>query len=229
MQTISFKILTNVAGSLASLTESETWLALFILLGFSAVSSLVIYYVCHVYFDEIPQERPLSGSLVPAAVLTTLIYYQNSMLPGLSILMVAILAFIHYRSVIKDMADVAFVFWTILTGLLIGAGLTWPVLAANVLVAAGALGWLRFRSGQQGYLLMIRYKPSAARAVHELLQPMQGRVHSQHEQDGWVDLALEVKVCNISLEQVDQIAGTDGVESAVMVSRDKLETHKKSR
>ena len=219
----------DLIGEAGVLSESETWLGLFMLLMFSALSSLVIFIVCRAYFSDIPQERPLSGSLIPAAVLTTLIYYQNSMLPGLSILMIAILAFIHYRSVIKDMADVSFVFWTVLTGLMIGAGLTWPVLLANVVVAAAALGWFRFRTGQQGYLLLIRFKLEAAKAVFASLQPMQGDIHSQHEQDGMIDLAVEVKLCNISLDQVDQIAAIEGVESAVMVSRDKLEANKKSR
>ncbi len=219
----------DLIGEAGVLSESETWLGLFMLLMFSALSSLVIFIVCRAYFADIPQERPLSGSLIPAAVLTTLIYYQNSMLPGLSILMIAILAFIHYRSVIKDMADVSFVFWTVLTGLMIGAGLTWPVLLANVVVAAAALGWFRFRTGQQGYLLLIRFKLEAAKAVFASLQPMQGDIHSQHEQDGMIDLAVEVKLCNISLDQVDQIAAIEGVESAVMVSRDKLEANKKSR
>ena len=229
MHILGLTTLSDVIGGAGVLTEGETWFGLFTLLVYAALSSLAVYFVCRVYFADIPQDRPLSGSLVPAAVLTTLIYYQNSMLPGLSILMIAILAFIHYRSVIKDMTDVAFVFWTVLTGLLIGAGLTWPVLLANVLIAAGTLGWLRFRTGRQGYLLLIRYKLEAAEAVFERLKPMKGDIHSQHEQEGMVDLAIEVKLCNISLDQVDQIAGTEGVESAVMVSRDKLERNKRTR
>ena len=202
--------------------EGTSWLQLSVLLALSALAGLAVFAVCRVYYGDIPHERPISGSLIPATVLTTLIYYQNSMLPGLSILMIGILAFIHYRSVIKDMNDVAFVFWAVLTGLLIGAELTWPVLAANIILAGMVLIWLQMRSRRQGYLLLIRYNPEAAADVKKSLDAMQAEIITRTEKNGMIDLAVEIKLCYVRLELVDALTAMDLVESAVLVSRDKI-------
>lgn len=201
------------------LPEQVIWLELLGLLLMSALAGLVIFGVCRYYYRDLTRRLPLAGPLIPTSILATLLYYQNSLMPGMSVLLAAALAVIYFRPLIKSKIDFAFVSWAVLSGLLIAVGPGWPVLLADLLLAGIVLLLLYLRERRQTYLLLIRYDKRIADQMMVRLRSMQGLVSSQKEQDGCIDLVMEVRLRHISLRQVEQIAAIDGVHSAVMVSQ----------
>jgi hypothetical protein len=180
----------------------------------SGLGGLIIFAFCRYYYRGVPISHQLDASLIPAAVISTLIFYQAGTWPALSILMVATLAIVHFRTVIKDMTDVIFVFWAVLSGIFTGAGFPLPTLVLDAAIALISLILISRRSFRLIYLLII------AGQLIPALQPLHGKIRSQFEKNGLIDLTIEVRLRFISLEIVDRIAAMDGVQNAVMVSND---------
>ncbi len=200
--------------------EHAAWLDLILILLASAVGGIIIFAFCRYYYRGVPITSYLDTSLIPASVLSTLIFYQSSGWPALPVCLVAVLGFVHFRTVINDPIDVTFVFWTILSGLLIGAGFPLPVLLLDVLISLVGLIWTGRRSSRLVYLLIIRYEPRIGESLMKMLQPLHGKVRSQFERNGLIDLSVEVRLRYISLSLVDKITAMEGVHNAVMVSND---------
>ncbi len=191
---------------------------LILILAASAVGGLIIFACCRYYYRGVPISRQLDVSLVPAAMLATLIFYQSGPRPGLSILLIVILAYIHFRTVIQEMDDMIFVFWAVMSGIFIGAGLPLPTLFLDSILSVIGVIIVSRRGTKMVYLLIIRYETGIAGELMPILQPLHGKVRSQYEKNGLIDLTIEVKLRYISLALVDHIASLDGVYNAVMVS-----------
>ena len=186
----------------------------------SAIGGLLIFACCRLYYRGVPISHQLDASLIPASVLSALIFYGTGTTPGLSILLVVVMGVVHFRTVIKDFADVLFVFWAILSGIFIGAGLPLEVLIADGAITGVIFLFVNRRASQLVYLLLIRYDPRAAGELMPTLQLLHGKIRSQFEKNGLIDLTVEVRLRYVSLAIVDRIAAMDGVHNAVMVSSD---------
>lgn len=199
-------------------SEQLTWMHLFGLLLISAVSGTVIFIFCRFYYRGIPVEHGADNSLIPVSVLATLVFYQAAPWPGLSILMIAILAFVHYRTVIKDLTDVTFVFWAILSGLFIGLGFFWQVLSANILLAGLGMILIHLRNRRHIFLILIRCRADVLQSLLAALEPLDYVLVKKTERDGQLDLTVEVPLRNINIAIIDSIAAMEGVHSAVMLN-----------
>jgi len=205
----------------ASLSGDGTALInLLLLLLISGVSGAIVF-ACFCYYSRgVPVDRPMDSSLIPASILAALIFYQTASWPAFSILMVAFLGFIHYRTLVKDLTDVLFVFWSILSGVFIGIGFAIPALGANVILGLVLIFIIHRRSARLYYLLLLRFEPKVAASLMETVRMMHGRIRTQYEKNGLIDMTVEVGLRYVSMETVDRIAAMDGVHRAVMVSND---------
>jgi len=193
---------------------------LLLTLAASAAGGLIIFACCRFFYRGVPISHQLDFSLIPAAVLTTLVFHQSGTWPALSILLVVVLGFVHFRTVIKDLVDVLFVFWAILSGIFAGSGFPLPALAADAAIALAVFLAVNRRASRLVYLLFIRYDPRVASQLLPTLQLLHGKIRSQFEKSGLIDLTVEVRLRYISLAVVNRIAAMDGVQNAVMVSND---------
>lgn len=200
--------------------EEASVINLLLILLAAGLGGTIVFACCRYYYRGVPISRQMDTSLIPASVLAALIFYQSSSWPALSILLVAVLGFVHYRTVIKDMTDVLFVFWSILSGIFFGIGFPLPTLALDAAIAIGMGIYVNRRSSQLVYLLIIRYDPHIAKQLMETLQLLHGKVRSQFERNGLIDMTVEVRLRYISMAIVDSIAAMEGVHNAIMVSND---------
>lgn len=189
-------------------------------LFFAAVGGAIIFLLCRYYYRGVPISHFLDVSLIPSSVLAALILYQAGVWPGLSILLIIIFSVIHFRSVIKDTTDMLFVSWTLLSGLLIGAGYVWPILIADLVGALIGLIWISLRAARHIYLLLIRYDSSIACQLLQTLQPFHGHIRFQAEKNGLTDLTMEINLRYVNLSLLERINSMEGVHNAVMVSHE---------
>ncbi len=209
----------SLPASLPQAGASLVNLALILLAA--AVGGAIIFAGFRFYFRGVPISHQLEASLVPATVLATLFFYQSGDWPGLPILLVAVLGFIHFRTVVKDMTDSLFAFWTILSGIFIGAGFPLPTLAADAILAISLIIYVSRRSAQVTYLLLLRYDPKiAGHQMMDTIKHLHGRIRSQFEKNGLTDLTVEVRLCYINMETIDRIAAMTGVHTAILVGND---------
>ena len=200
--------------------NAQTWLDLLVLLLASLVGVLIIFFYCRYYFRGVPISRTLDVSLIPAGLLATIIFRQSADWPGISLMMIIIFGFIHFRSVVKDTTDVLFVLWAIVSGLFIGAGYAIPTLVADVVIGMGGMIMVWRRSARVTYLLLVRYESKIAESLMDILRPLHGRIRSQINRNGMIDLTIEIHLHYINLTLVDKLNAMAGVHNAVMINNE---------
>lgn len=193
---------------------------LFLLLLASGLGGLIIFANCRLYYRGVPISHQLDGSLIPATMISTLIFVQAGPWPALSILLVVILSVVHFRSVIKDMTDMIFVFWAVAAGVMTGAGIPLQTLVMDVAGTLICLIIISRHGSQMLGLLMVRYEPRISNELMPILQQLKGKIRSQIEVDGLIDLSIEVHLRDIDLATINRIAAIEGVKNAFMISND---------
>lgn len=193
---------------------------LFLLLIASGLGGLIIFANCRLYYRGVPISHQLDGSLIPATMISTLVFVQAGPWPALSILLVVILSVVHFRTVIKDMTDMIFVFWAVAAGVLTGAGIPLQTLVLDVVGTLICLIIISRHGSQMFGLLMVRYEPRISNELLPILQQLKGKIRSQIETDGLIDISIEVHLRDIDLATINRIATIDGVKNAFMISND---------
>jgi len=197
-------------------------LALAILLAAAALSGLFVSLFYRLYSQGLPEtsSRPLLATLLPTALLSALVVYQAAEWPAMPLLLIALLAMLHFRTVIRQARDLLFVGAALAAGLLSGLGFSIPVLIASGLAfACGAL-ILNRRLARQSYRFVIQCEPEALKRLEPLFQDLKGEEISRQETDGLIDLVLLVRLREASMSVVDQVTALPGVRKAVLIAAD---------
>jgi len=197
-------------------------LALAILLAAAALSGLFVSLFYRLYSQGLPEtsSRPLLATLLPTALLSALVVYQAAEWPAMPLLLIALLAMLHFRTVIRQARDLLFVGAALAAGLLSGLGFAIPVLMASGLAfACGAL-ILNRRLARQSYRFVIQCEPEALTRLEPLLQDLKGEAISRQETDGLIDLVILVRLREASMSVVDQVTALPGVRKAVLIAAD---------
>lgn len=197
-------------------------LALAILLAAAALSGLFVSLFYRLYSQGLPEtsSRPLLATLLPTALLSALVVYQAAEWPAMPLLLIALLAMLHFRTVIRQTRDLLFVGAALAAGLLSGLGFAIPVLIASGLAfACGAL-ILNRRLARQSYRFVIQCEPGALKRLEPLFQDLKGEEISRQETDGLIDLVLLVRLREASMSVVDQVTALPGVRKAVLIAAD---------
>ena len=113
-----------------------------------------------------------------------------------------------------------FVFWAVAAGVLTGAGIPLQTLVLDVVGTLVCLIIISRHGSHMLGLLMVRYEPRISNQLMPILQQLKGKIQSQIEVDGLIDLSIEVHLRDIDLSIINRIAMIDGVKNAFMVSND---------
>ena len=137
----------------------------------------------------------------------------------LSMGMVGALSIVRFRSAVKDPLDIAYMFWALTMGILLGAGQFF--LTACAVVGIGILITLLVKiqsKGTNSYLLVVRMGEEAERAANQLINGI--KVHelkSKTVSSNGIEATYEVR-----LDKPDQLLnklnGLNGVYDATLVS-----------
>ncbi|MDG2575946.1 DUF4956 domain-containing protein, partial [Vibrio parahaemolyticus] len=98
-------------------------LDVFIALALAFVIGLFIMQVYKKTFKGVMYSESFAISLIALCLITTLIILAVTSNVVLSLGMVGALSIVRFRSAIKEPIDIAYLFWTISVGIVIGAGL----------------------------------------------------------------------------------------------------------
>ena len=144
-------------------------------------------FICFVYkktFGGVMYSRNFNLSLIVLTMVTALMLMLINNSLALSLGMVGALSIIRFRTAIKDPMDTVFMFWSIVIGIITGAGyITVAILAALLLGALFlALNLLSGKLHTNSYLVVMRYTPegeSAVRSTHDFLREEDFRYYKE--------------------------------------------------
>ena len=199
-----------------------TTFTIVVALGIACLLALYIFFVYRVVTRKTFYSKNFNISLACVAVTTAaiIITIQSSIVVSLG--MVGALSIVRFRTAIKDPMDLAFLFWSISTGIICGAGLAeFAVILALVLTAA-ILILNHLPVAKAPMILVVNASDLTLEkqilAVAE--QHCRGiQVKARNMTAASLDLTLEVRTAAGS-DMLQQIMALEGVLSASLLSHD---------
>lgn len=156
-------------------------------------------------------------SVVTAGIILAM---QSSIVISLG--MVGALSIVRFRTAIKDPMDLLFLFWSIGTGIICGAGLYEIAVILAVLVTVGILILNMLPARMSPYLLIVNADDADTEdAVYQILEELGAayRLKSKNITVGGMDLILEVKTKR-EKELVQKVAKTEGLLSVSLLAHE---------
>ena len=142
-----------------------------------------------------------------------------SMVTALAILTVR--SNVRFRTAIKDPMDTVFMFWSIVIGIITGAGyITVAILAALLLGALFlALNLLSGKLHTNSYLVVMRYTPEGESAVRSKLGTLgKYKLKSRTMNLAETELVVEAKLSQKQMDSLEALLDNEGVSDVNIVS-----------
>lgn len=156
-------------------------------------------------------------SVVTAGIILAM---QSSIVISLG--MVGALSIVRFRTAIKDPMDLLFLFWSIGTGIICGAGLYKIAVILAILVTVGILFLDMLPIRISPYLLIINAESKEMEdAIMDFIRQTGGayRIKSKNITKSGMDLIIEIKTKK-EKELMDQLSDMKGISSVSLLAHD---------
>lgn len=185
--------------------------------GAALICALIIYCVYKFFFRGAVYSENFNILNVILCVITAFIITTIRSDLMLSLGMVGALSIVRFRSAVKDPLDIGFLFWSISSGIAIGAGLFPYAIGTTICIAIIYIAVSFISTGKSSYLLVVKYDAEKDKEVREALNSIKNTLKSKNIFKDKVELTVQVKVKNGKTGFVKKLTDIEGVESAMLV------------
>lgn len=182
---------------------------------------LFIFWVYKKTFSGVMYSAGFGVSLMAMTMITTLVILAVTSNVVLSLGMVGALSIVRFRTAVKEPMDIAFLFWAIAAGIVLGAGLI-PLAVFGSLFIGGVL-WLFInrKTNERPYIMIVSCGDQEAekKALDIIQENVKKQVLKSKtvSKDG-IELTLEVRLKGDDLEFINKVSEIENIENAVLVS-----------
>lgn len=185
---------------------------------------LFIYFIYKKTFSGVIYSHTFNISLIVMSMATALIIIGISSNVLLSLGMVGALSIVRFRTPIKDPMDIVYLFWTIVAGILCGAGFILLAVFGSLLIGIVLVIFINRIKIENPYLLIVKYEDNAIEKSLDHLISASVKKHfvkSKSIINGYdYEITYEVRVKETDMNFITSISDMAGVKSAVMLSYD---------
>lgn len=190
-------------------------------LGLSFIVGLFIFFIYKKTFNGVMYSSGFGLSLIIMTMITSLVILAVTSNVVLSLGMVGALSIVRFRTAIKEPMDIAFLFWAIAVGIVLGAGLIALAITGSVFIGLILLIFANKKSNDQPYLLIVNC--SNDDAEDNVLNVLKSgvkkyRVKAKTVSENGIELTLEVRLKEQTSKFVNMVSSANGVSNAVLVS-----------
>lgn len=182
---------------------------------------MFIFFVYKKTFSGVMYSAGFGVTLVALTMITTLVILAVTSNVVLSLGMVGALSIVRFRTAIKEPLDIAFLFWSLVAGIVLAAGLYPLAVFGSILIGAVLLVFVNRKPYYNPYILVIQCVDSKSEeSLKEFMRRAVPRmvVKSKTVQRGMIELNLEIRLKGENTEFVNGLLEISGVKSAVLVS-----------
>lgn len=201
-----------------SLTDSIIGLVVAFLIG------LFIYVVYKKTFNGVIYSHSFNISLLIMTMATALVIMGISNNVLLSLGMVGALSIVRFRTPIKDPMDLVYIFWSIVSGILCGAGFIPLVVIGSVLIGIVLLVFVNKMTVENPFLLIVKAGGgSSSEAIEAELKKLTSRYQLKSQSfmgSDDMETTYEVRMKTGESAMLAELKALPGIKSAVMVSYD---------
>ena len=203
-------------------TTSINMLDMVIALGLAFAIGLFIFLVYKKTFRGVMYSENFGVSLVAMTLVTTLIILAVTSNVVLSLGMVGALSIVRFRSAIKEPLDIAFVFWSVSIGIVLGAGLIPLAIFGSVFIGIIMLVFVNKKSSDNPYILIVNCTDDNSEnlAMNHINKSVKKHVIKSKtvSANNGIELTIEIRLKEMSTKFVNEINKLEGVNNVVLVS-----------
>ncbi|MGU8237499.1 DUF4956 domain-containing protein [Clostridium perfringens] len=201
---------------------SISFLDMFIAMILSFAVGLFIMQVYKKTFKGVMYSSTFAMSLLALTLITTLIILGVTSNVVLSLGMVGALSIVRFRSAIKEPMDIAFLFWSISEGIVLGAGLIPLAILGAVFIGIVMVLFANKKTTDNPYILVVNCKNDISEnSVLNILSKNVNKYCVKSKTispSNGIEMTIEVKLKNITTSFVNEVSKIEGVSNAVLVS-----------
>ncbi|MDJ0284908.1 DUF4956 domain-containing protein, partial [Bacillus bombysepticus] len=194
----------------------------FIAMILSFAVGLFIMQVYKKTFKGVMYSSTFAMSLLALTLITTLIILGVTSNVVLSLGMVGALSIVRFRSAIKEPMDIAFLFWSISEGIVLGAGLIPLAILGAVFIGIVMVLFANKKTTDNPYILVVNCKNDISEnSVLNILSKNVNKYCVKSKTispSNGIEMTIEVKLKNITTSFVNEVSKIEGVSNAVLVS-----------
>lgn len=201
--------------------SSFSALDMVIALALSFVLGLFIMQVYKKTFKGVMYSQSFCVSLMAMTLITTLIILAVTSNVVLSLGMVGALSIVRFRSAIKEPIDIAFLFWAISGGIVLGAGLIPLAIFGSIFIGLVMILFVNKQPSDHPYILVVNCNnDECEKNVNAVLSNKVKKqlIKSKTVSQNGVELSIEIRLKDKTTDFVNEISAINGVSNAILVS-----------
>jgi len=190
-------------------------------LGLSFVLGLFIFLVYKKTYQGVMYSDAFGVSLIAMSMITSLVILAVTSNVVLSLGMVGALSIVRFRTAIKEPMDIAFLFWAITVGIVLGAGLLALAVIGSVIIGVIIVIFSTRKIGDIPYILVVNCEndeteSEAAKLIKD--EAKKSVLKSKTVNKLGIELTYEVRIKEENSSFVNKLSACNGVTNAVLVS-----------
>lgn len=182
---------------------------------------LFIFMVYKKTFNGVLYSSSFGVSLMAMTLITTFVILAVTSNVVLSLGMVGALSIVRFRTAVKEPLDIAYLFWAIASGIVLGAGMIPLAVIGTVLIGILMLVFVNRKPGENPYIVVVRCADEAAeQACMQQIKTATKKqvVKSKTVSADGIEMTIEVRLKEMETEFVNRLTKLTGVQNAVLVS-----------
>ena len=207
--------------SFLSNINSFSTLDVLLALGLAFVLGLFIFLIYKKTFQGVMYSDSFGVSLIAMSMITSLVIIAVTSNVVLSLGMVGALSIVRFRTAIKEPMDIAFLFWAIAVGIVLGAGLLPLAIIGSVIIGIIIVVFSTRKIGDTPYILVLSCENEEIENIaYNLIkeETKKNLLKSKSVNKLGIELTYEVRIKNDNTNFVNKISACSGVTNAVLVS-----------
>ncbi len=183
---------------------------------------MFIYLVYKKTFGGVMYSRVFNISLVLLTMLTTLVILAVTSNVIIALGMVGALSIVRFRTPIKDPMDLVFLFWSIVTGIVIGAGLIPLAVLGSVIIGLILVAFVSRNAMETPYIVIINCADENAESkALELMKKMFSKYRVKSKTvttEKGIELVYEIRLKNGETRFINELSAIPGISNSALVS-----------
>lgn len=182
---------------------------------------LFIFYVYKKTFAGVMYSASFGVSIMAMTLITTLIILAVTSNIILSLGMVGALSIVRFRTAVKEPLDIAFLFWAISAGIVIGAGLIPLGIIGSIFIGIILLVFVNRKSNDTPYIVVLNVDND--QAENDCMAVIKAKtkkslIKAKTVSRSGIELTVEVRLIDMSAKLLNELLTINGVNNACLVS-----------
>lgn len=185
------------------------------------IIGLFIFIVYKKTFSGIMYSTGFATSLVGLSLVTTLVIMAVTSNVVLSLGMVGALSIVRFRAAIKEPIEIVYLFWSLATGIVIGAGMIPLAVIGSAIIGIILVIFVNQKFSNTPYILIINCaNEKAEESALNIIEKSVDKyiIKSKTLNEAGIELTAEIRVNDTATSFVNRVNEIDGISGATLVT-----------